>query len=285
MRQTGRDVCAQPLGLRHADSAALNDRPLIARQARGGAAITSRPLAYWNVTTSVAPASGTGDIVSAASSKRLRCGRAQRAREQSRRRAGRPPAAISTFARRTNLRSCVASRAEQVGGHERVNGLVDLAEAHDRDDPALGRAAGRQLRAAVGEQAQVRRELALQELDRIGARQCAARRIRAAGQRARPVCFLRSWNGLIWRSATSDSRAVVHHRQDLADLLAAMHETARRAASRLPDAVRDRFRAGQREPRQRPPQPQPLPREIGGRDGPEPTRFGDWEKAGRCIDF
>ena len=25
--------------------------------------------------------------------------------------------------------------------------------------------------------------------------------------------------------------------------------------------------------------------EIGGRNGPEPTRFGDWEKAGRCIDF
>ena len=34
----------------------------------------------------------------------------------------------------------------------------------------------------------------------------------------------------------------------------------------------------------RPTQPS-LPREIGGRDGPEPTRFGDWEKAGRCIDF
>ncbi|WP_240623995.1 DUF1674 domain-containing protein [Ahniella affigens] len=28
-----------------------------------------------------------------------------------------------------------------------------------------------------------------------------------------------------------------------------------------------------------------LPKEIGGRDGPEPTRFGDWEKNGRCIDF
>ena len=27
------------------------------------------------------------------------------------------------------------------------------------------------------------------------------------------------------------------------------------------------------------------PREIGGRKGPEPTRFGDWEKNGRCIDF
>jgi hypothetical protein len=33
------------------------------------------------------------------------------------------------------------------------------------------------------------------------------------------------------------------------------------------------------------PAPLPRPREIGGRDGPEPTRFGDWEKAGRCIDF
>jgi hypothetical protein len=27
------------------------------------------------------------------------------------------------------------------------------------------------------------------------------------------------------------------------------------------------------------------PREIGGRKGPDPTRFGDWEKNGRCIDF
>lgn len=25
--------------------------------------------------------------------------------------------------------------------------------------------------------------------------------------------------------------------------------------------------------------------EIGGPNGPEPTRFGDWEKKGRCIDF
>jgi len=27
------------------------------------------------------------------------------------------------------------------------------------------------------------------------------------------------------------------------------------------------------------------PKEIGGRDGPDPTRYGDWEKNGRCIDF
>jgi hypothetical protein len=25
--------------------------------------------------------------------------------------------------------------------------------------------------------------------------------------------------------------------------------------------------------------------EIGGPSGPEPTRYGDWEKKGRCIDF
>ena len=33
-------------------------------------------------------------------------------------------------------------------------------------------------------------------------------------------------------------------------------------------------------------EPEPeQPKEIGGRDGPDPTRYGDWEKAGRCIDF
>jgi hypothetical protein len=26
-------------------------------------------------------------------------------------------------------------------------------------------------------------------------------------------------------------------------------------------------------------------KEIGGRGGPDPTRYGDWEKNGRCIDF
>jgi hypothetical protein len=29
----------------------------------------------------------------------------------------------------------------------------------------------------------------------------------------------------------------------------------------------------------------PLPPEICGQKGPEPTRYGDWEKAGRCTDF
>ena len=32
----------------------------------------------------------------------------------------------------------------------------------------------------------------------------------------------------------------------------------------------------------------PLPKkpvEVGGPKGPEPTRYGDWETAGRCTDF
>ena len=28
-----------------------------------------------------------------------------------------------------------------------------------------------------------------------------------------------------------------------------------------------------------------LPKELGGRDGPEPVRYGDWEKGGLAIDF
>jgi hypothetical protein len=31
--------------------------------------------------------------------------------------------------------------------------------------------------------------------------------------------------------------------------------------------------------------PDAKPIEIGGPSGPEPTRYGDWEKKGRCIDF
>ncbi|MBO6774068.1 MAG: DUF1674 domain-containing protein [Marinibacterium sp.] len=28
-----------------------------------------------------------------------------------------------------------------------------------------------------------------------------------------------------------------------------------------------------------------MPKELGGRDGPEPVRYGDWEKKGLAIDF
>ena len=31
--------------------------------------------------------------------------------------------------------------------------------------------------------------------------------------------------------------------------------------------------------------PDEMPKELDGPKGPEPTRFGDWEKGGRCSDF
>ena len=42
----------------------------------------------------------------------------------------------------------------------------------------------------------------------------------------------------------------------------------------------------QAEPSRPAPEPTgPRPAEIGGRSGPEPTRYGDWEFNGRCTDF
>jgi len=40
------------------------------------------------------------------------------------------------------------------------------------------------------------------------------------------------------------------------------------------------------EPLQKLPKaPEVRPKEIGGPKGPEPTRYGDWERDGRCTDF
>ena len=38
-------------------------------------------------------------------------------------------------------------------------------------------------------------------------------------------------------------------------------------------------------PPETPPERAVRDKEIGGRDGPDPTRYGDWELNGRCIDF
>jgi hypothetical protein len=39
------------------------------------------------------------------------------------------------------------------------------------------------------------------------------------------------------------------------------------------------------EARRQKPQRKPLPKEAGNRKGPEPTRYGDWEKKGIASDF
>ncbi len=31
--------------------------------------------------------------------------------------------------------------------------------------------------------------------------------------------------------------------------------------------------------------PEGKPKELGGPSGPEPTRYGDWERKGICVDF
>jgi hypothetical protein len=39
-------------------------------------------------------------------------------------------------------------------------------------------------------------------------------------------------------------------------------------------------------PAAKPAKAEPLKKpETGGPKGPEPTRYGDWERAGRCVDF
>ena len=52
----------------------------------------------------------------------------------------------------------------------------------------------------------------------------------------------------------------------------------------LPPAAR-RALAEAEERRRKAAALQPLPREYGGRDGPEPVRFGDYEKNGLAVDF
>jgi hypothetical protein len=39
------------------------------------------------------------------------------------------------------------------------------------------------------------------------------------------------------------------------------------------------------EERRKKAEAQDMPRELGGRKGPEPVRYGDWEKKGIAIDF
>ena len=39
------------------------------------------------------------------------------------------------------------------------------------------------------------------------------------------------------------------------------------------------------KPEEPPPPPVPPEKEVGGRDGPDPVRYGDWEKGGIAVDF
>lgn len=55
------------------------------------------------------------------------------------------------------------------------------------------------------------------------------------------------------------------------------------AAAQLPPAARRAL--AEAETRRAKAAEVALPPELGGRDGPEPVRYGDWEKKGLAIDF
>ncbi|GGD19821.1 DUF1674 domain-containing protein [Sinisalibacter lacisalsi] len=59
-----------------------------------------------------------------------------------------------------------------------------------------------------------------------------------------------------------------------------MNETEKRDLP--PEAIRALAEAEERRKAARAAE---LPKEYGGRDGPEPVRYGDWEKKGLAIDF
>lgn len=51
----------------------------------------------------------------------------------------------------------------------------------------------------------------------------------------------------------------------------------------LPDAARRAL--AEAEARRKAAEPVDMPTELGGRDGPEPVRYGDWERKGIAVDF
>ncbi|MEM7295107.1 MAG: DUF1674 domain-containing protein [Pseudomonadota bacterium] len=51
----------------------------------------------------------------------------------------------------------------------------------------------------------------------------------------------------------------------------------------LPEAAKRAL--DEAEARRKAAKPLDLPAELGGRDGPEPIRFGDWERKGLTSDF
>jgi hypothetical protein len=72
-----------------------------------------------------------------------------------------------------------------------------------------------------------------------------------------------------WRRTASEAPA--HHPED-------QHGMSDPAASKAPEQAPEAKPESAAEPAGK-------PEEFGGPSGPEPTRYGDWERKGRCIDF
>ena len=62
-----------------------------------------------------------------------------------------------------------------------------------------------------------------------------------------------------------------------------MSETTPEPEKELPPAARRALEEA--EARRKARKDPNLPVELGGRDGPEPVRYGDWERKGIAVDF
>lgn len=60
-------------------------------------------------------------------------------------------------------------------------------------------------------------------------------------------------------------------------------ETPARDTAHLPPAAQRAL--AEAEARRKAAKAMELPPELGGRNGPEPVRYGDWEKKGIAVDF
>ena len=83
-------------------------------------------------------------------------------------------------------------------------------------------------------------------------------------------------------SAVSDTSCILRpvYGRTLWHTLRMVEDTSKSPAGNESDADSDEQSAVEAEQRAT-----AREKEIGGRGGLDPTRYGDWEKAGRCIDF
>ena len=63
----------------------------------------------------------------------------------------------------------------------------------------------------------------------------------------------------------------------------ALTDAAKRALAEAEDRRRQAGQAAQKNTSGS--QPKDQPKELGGQDGPDPVRYGDWEKGGLISDF
>jgi len=94
----------------------------------------------------------------------------------------------------------------------------------------------------------------------------------------------------ITRQNLAQASVGVQHYSDDTTTTKSKRRKGKTPAGKLDDqwegAEEERQPLGEQEPLEKfPNNVNPITGEIGGPRGPEPTRYGDWERKGRCTDF